>query len=227
MRGLNLALLLSPSASSYGPRIDHLYYLILWITGGVFLLTEAALILFSIRYRRQEGKKAFYSHGSTRAEVIWTLIPAAILVALGFMSQALWSDLRVPKNFPQDAAIIRVLAEQCGWHFTYPGPDKMFGTCDDIAVDGDFHVPVVRTVRFDLSSQDVIHGFYLPAMRVHQDTVPGMTIPVWVTPTRKGTYDLRCTQFCGTNHYQMKGQMIVDDPADYEAWLAGAKANAF
>ena len=223
----NVALLLSPSASSYGPRIDHLYYIVLWITGAVFILTESALILFSVRYRRQEGKKAFYTHGSIKAEVIWTLIPTVILVSLAFMSQSLWSELRYPTHFPPGAVTIRVLAEQWVWHFTYPGPDGVFGTVDDITVDNDFHVPLGQTVRLEAASQDVIHGFYLPALRVHQDVVPGMTTPLWVMATQKGSYDLRCTQFCGTNHYQMKGQMIVEDPADFQTWLSGVKASSF
>lgn len=219
--------LIAPSASSYGPRIDHLYNIVLLITGIVFVLTEVALVYFSLRYRRKNGQKAYYSHGSTLAELVWTSIPAAILIILGVMSQTLWSELRVPKNFPPNAMTIQVHAEQWLWHFRYAGPDGLFGTADDITVDNTFHVPVNQPVRFQITAQDVIHGFYLPDLRVHQDAVPGMTAEVWVEPTKIGSYDLRCTQFCGTNHYQMKGTLTVDSPDDYKAWLASAKAEAF
>jgi len=219
--------LLAPSVSTLGPSIDHLYNLILLITGIVFVLTEAALIFFSIRYRHREGRKGFYSHGNPTAEIIWTAIPAAILIYLGFASQSLWSALRDPRAFPANPLVIHVKAEQWLWHFTYAGPDHVFGTDDDITVENSFHIPMGQPVRFDVSSQDVIHGFYLPDFRVHQDAVPGLSSEVWLQATQLGTYDIRCTQFCGTNHYQMKGQITVDTPQDYEAWLASAKAAAF
>jgi len=204
-----------------------MYYVILWITGIIFVLTEAALIYFSIRYRRQEGKKAYYTHGNTRIEIIWTTIPALILLYMGFASQNLWSELRQPEKFPKDAVVIKVLAEQWLWHFKYPGPDGVFGTSDDITVDNAFHIPLGQPVRFELTSQDVIHGFYLPDFRVHQDAVPGLTSLVWLQATQLGAYDVRCTQFCGTNHYQMRGQITVDMPDDYKTWLTNAKAAAF
>jgi len=195
-----------------------MYYLILWITGAIFVLTEAALVIFSIRYRHREGRKAHYTHGNTRIEIIWTTIPALILVYMGFASQNLWSELRQPGKFPSNPLIIKVQAEQWLWHFKYP---------DDTTVENSFHIPIDQPVRFEVTSQDVIHGFYLPDFRVHQDAVPGLTSLVWLQANKLGTYDIRCTQFCGTNHYQMKAQITVDKPEDYQAWLANAKATAF
>jgi cytochrome c oxidase subunit 2 len=219
--------LLSPSASTFGPQIDRLYNLVLWITGIVFVITEVSLVVFSVRYWRGNNQKAYYTHGSTVAEIVWTAVPTAILVYLGFLSQNLWSQLRVPKNFPQPAVTVKVLAEQWLWHFRYPGPDGVFDTSDDIIVDNTGHIPVNQPVHFDLSSQDVIHGFYIPDLRVHQDAVPGLMSTVWVQATKTGSYDVRCTQFCGTNHYQMKGQLVVDSPEDFKAWLESSKAAAF
>jgi cytochrome c oxidase subunit 2 len=122
---------------------------------------------------------------------------------------------------------IKVGAEQWLWHFKYAGPDGAFGTEDDIAVDNAFHVPIDQPVRFELTAQDVIHGFYLPDLRIHQDAVPGLTSLLWFQANKAGTYDVRCTQFCGTNHYQMKAQITVEPLQDYQSWLAGAKAAAF
>lgn len=219
--------LLGTSASTYGPRVDHLYLVVLWITGIVFVLTEAALIFFSFRYRARKGQKALYSHGSTKAEVLWTAIPTAILVYLGFLSQNLWSELRVPKNYPTPDVTVKVHAEQWLWHFRYAGPDQQFDTDDDIAVENELHIPVGKVVHFELTSQDVIHGFYVPDLRVHQDAVPGLKTTVWVQATTPGTYDIRCTQFCGTNHYQMKGQVVAQSDEEYRAWLTHSKAAEF
>jgi cytochrome c oxidase subunit 2 len=219
--------LLPPSASTFGPHIDAIYYFILWVTGIIFVLTEAALVIFSIRYRRREGRPAYYTHGNTVIEIIWTTIPALLLVYMGFASQSLWAQLRTPLRFPKTPVTVRVAAEQWLWHFRYPGADKAFGTDDDIIVDNDFHIPVNQPVRFEMHAQDVIHGFYLPDLRIHQDAVPGIESAFWVEANKPGTYEVRCTQFCGTNHYQMRGQVTVDTPEAYEAWLTGAKASSF
>jgi cytochrome c oxidase subunit 2 len=213
--------LLAPSASTFGSDIDHLYNVVLLLTAIVFVLTEAALITFCLRYRARPGQKASPSHGSNKAELIWTAIPACILVVLGIMSQNLWGKLRQPKNFPQDEMVVRVVAEQWLWHFKYQGPDG------EVEVQNDFHIPVGKNVRFELTSQDVIHGFYIPDLRINQDAVPGLTSSVWVQAKRIGQYELRCTQFCGTNHYQMKGQLTVESPEEFQAWLKSAKAAAF
>jgi cytochrome c oxidase subunit 2 len=214
-------------ASTYGAGIDSIYYFILWVTGIIFVGTEAALVLFSFKYRQKEGRKAYYSHGNTKVEIIWTAIPALLLVYMGFASQTLWSQLRTASAFPANPLVVRVHAEQWLWHFKYAGADGQFDTEDDISVDNNFHVPKNKPVRFEISAQDVIHGFYLPDLRVHQDAVPGMTSLIWVEANKTGDYDIRCTQFCGTNHYEMKGQMTVDEPKDYDAWLASSKAAAF
>jgi cytochrome c oxidase subunit 2 len=213
--------LLAPSASTYGPSIDHLYNIVLMITGVIFVFTEVALVFFSFRYRAKPGKKALYSHGSTRAEIIWTTVPAVILIALGVMSQNLWARIRQPKNFPAPDITVNVMAEQWLWHFKYQGPDG------EVEVQNDFHIPAGKNVKFVLNSQDVIHGFYIPDLRINQDAVPGITSSVWVMANKPGQYELRCTQFCGTNHYQMKGTLTVESPEEFQAWLKGAKASAF
>jgi cytochrome c oxidase subunit 2 len=143
------------------------------------------------------------------------------LVALGVMSQNLWAKLRQPSNFPEPALTVHVMAEQWLWHFKYDAPDGQ------IDVQNDFHIPAGKNVRFELNSQDVIHGFYLPDLRINQDAVPGVTSTVWVQVDKPGTFELRCTQFCGTNHYQMKGQLTVDSPEDFQAWLKSSKAATF
>jgi cytochrome c oxidase subunit II len=219
--------LLPASASTYGPKIDSIYYFILWVTGIFFVLTEVLLITFSIRYRRKEGRKALYSHGNTTLELIWTTVPALLLVYMGLASQTLWSQLRQPSQFPGEALQIKVMAEQWLWHFKYAGEDGQFDTDDDVNVDNNIHIPQDRPVKFEVHAQDVIHGFYIPALRVHQDTVPGIASTVWVQANKAGDYDIRCTQFCGTNHYEMKGQVTVESPDNFKTWLASTKESSF
>src|SRR5262249_15472296 len=90
---------------------------------------------------------------------------------------------------------------------------------DDLVVLGELHVPVDRNVVVDVSSKDVIHNFALPSMRIAQDAIPGEVIPLWFKPIKTGSYDIVCGQLCGLGHYAMKGTLVVDNPADYQAWL--------
>jgi cytochrome c oxidase subunit II len=219
--------ILPTPVSTYGARIDSIYYLILWVTGIIFVATEVTLIYFAIKYRRKDGQKALYSHGNTKLEIVWTVIPALFLIYMGLASQTLWSDLRSASKFPANPLVIRVLGEQWLWHFKYAGEDGKFDTDDDLNVQNSFHIPVDTPVRFELASQDVIHGFFLPDLRLHQDAVPGLTSLLWVQVNKPGSYELRCTQFCGTNHYEMKGQLTVDSAEDYKTWMASAKAESF
>src|SRR5258708_5294226 len=158
--------LLASSASTVGPEVDHLYNIVLLLTGMVFVLTEAALIYFCLRYRERPGQKASHSHGNTTAEIIWTTIPALIMVTLGFMSQNLWARLRQPKNFPENAIVVRVMAEQWLWHFKYDGPSG------EMEVQNDFHIHANTPFRFELTGQHATHAVYLPAFRINHDALP-------------------------------------------------------
>jgi cytochrome c oxidase subunit II len=219
--------LLPPSVSTFGPELDSIYYFILWVTGVIFFLTEAALIYFSIRYRRRKGQTAHYTHGNTVVEIVWTTIPALLLIYMGIVSQDLWAQIRQPSRFPPNPIVIKAVGEQWLWQFKYAGDDGEFNTEDDISVHNSIHIPINTPVRFDGTAQDVIHGFYVPDFRLHQNVVPGLITPMWVEANKTGTYEIRCTQFCGTNHYEMKGQITVDTPEDYKAWLTSVKAEAF
>jgi cytochrome c oxidase subunit II len=218
---------LTPSASTYGPSVDRLYYIVLAVTGFFLVATQGALVFFVWRYHRKRSPVASAFDGHARTEVIWTAIPAVILISLGLFSQTLWSTLRTVPLEGRPPVTIRVQAQQWLWQFQYPGPDGVFDTADDVFVVNKAHIPVGRPVHFELTSRDVIHGFYIPDLRVHSDAVPGLTTRLWVEVRRSGEFELRCSQFCGTNHYQMGGTLTADDPAGFEAWLAKTKADAF
>jgi len=209
---------LPEDVSTFGPSVDSLFYLIYYITGFTFLLVATVLVIFLILYRHRDGRRAVYTHGNSTLEIIWTIIPALILVMLGFMSKGKW-DL-IKRNAPPADVLVRVTAKQFNWEILYPGPDGKFDTPDDVQIDNDLHVPVHKVVRVLLHSRDVIHSFFVPALRLKQDALPGdREIIVWFEATKPGEYEIPCAELCGFGHSGMKGTLIVHEPASYDAWL--------
>jgi len=207
---------LPEDVSTYGHEIDSLFYLIYYITAVAFILVTVLMIVFLIKYREQPGRRAVYSHGNTTLEIIWTVIPAAILIVLSFMSVNTWAKIK--RNPPATDFEIKVTAKQFNWDVSYPGADGKLGTEDDIKFDNDVHVPVNKIVRVHLASNDVIHSFFIPNMRFKQDAVPGRTILAWFEATKPGKYELPCAELCGFGHSGMKGWLHVHSVEDYKKW---------
>src|SRR5574337_1574071 len=158
---------LPENVSTYGNDVDRLFYLIYYITGGAFLLVAVLMVAFLIQYRYREGRRARYTHGNTTLEIIWTIVPAAILVVLSVMSQATWGNIK--GHLPPADVHVQVTAKQFNWEMVYPGPDGKFGTADDLSMENELHVPVGKVVRVHLKSKDVVHSFFLPNARLKQD----------------------------------------------------------
>ena len=209
---------LPPGISSYSARIDGLFRLILWITGVIFVVVEALLVYFAIRYRHREGRKAHYTHGNNRLEVIWTILPAIICVVLALLSRRTWAEIK--QQMPEDALPIEITAEQFAWNIRYAGADGRFGTSDDVVTLNQLHFPVGRPVVVTLRSKDVIHSFFLPEFRVKQDAVPGMSTRIWFDAMRTGNWEIACAELCGLGHYRMKGFVTVESSEDFQKWLA-------
>lgn len=207
---------LPEDVSTFGGEIDSLFYLIYYITGVAFILVTVLMVVFLIQYRDTGNRRATYSHGNTTLEIIWTVIPAAILITLSFMSVNTWAKI---KRHPPDSDFeITVAAKQFNWEISYAGPDGKLGTDDDVKFDNDLHVPVNKIVRVQLSSKDVIHSFFLPNLRLKQDAVPGRTILVWFEATKPGKYELPCAELCGFGHSGMKGWLYVHTADEYKKW---------
>jgi cytochrome c oxidase subunit 2 len=207
---------LPEDVSTYGHEIDSLFYLIYYITAVAFILVTVLMIVFLIKYREQPGRRAVYSHGNTTLEIIWTVVPAAILIVLSFMSVNTWAKIK--RNPPATDFEIKVTAKQFNWDVIYPGPDGKLGSDDDIKFDNDMHVPVNKVVRIHLGSSDVIHSFFIPNLRFKQDAVPGRTILAWFEATKPGKYELPCAELCGFGHSGMKGWLHVHSVEDYKKW---------
>jgi cytochrome c oxidase subunit II len=232
---------LPPNASEHGYQIDHIIEFSHWFMGALFVGWSVFFVYVLVRFRKgrhpvadHEGVK---SGISTHLEFAVVLIEAVLLI--GF-AVPLWAK-RV-NQFPdaKDAIIVHAVGQQFNWTFHLPGPDGQFGRRDiallsnsnqlgldpsdpagkdDIVVPSELHVLVDRPVIIELSSKDVIHNFCLPHMRMAQDAIPGQIIPMWFKPIKKGSYEVVCGQLCGLGHYSMKGMLVVDDPAEYQAWL--------
>ena len=208
---------LPENVSTYGKEIDSMYELIYWITAITFILVAITMIAFLIKYRHREGRRATYSHGNTTLEIVWTIVPALILVMLTAMSQPIWA--RIKYSTPQTDLTIQVTAKQFNWEITYAGPDGKFGTEDDKTFDNEMHVPVNKPVVVLLKSKDVIHSFFVPQFRMKQDAVPGREIRQWFEATKPGKYELPCAELCGFGHSGMKGWVYVHTPEEYQQWL--------
>lgn len=230
-----------PNVSEHGYQIDHILEFCHWFMGALFVGWSAYFIFVLLRFRKGRNPVADHegvkSGISTHLEFAVVLIEAVLLV--GF-AVPLWAK-RV-NQFPadKDAILVHAIGQQFNWNFHLPGPDGQFGKRsidlvsnsnplgldpkdpagkDDLVVLGELHVPVDRPVIVEISSKDVIHNFDLPSMRIAQDAIPGQIIPMWFQPIKPGSYEIICGQLCGLGHYSMKGMLVVDTPADYQAWL--------
>ena len=208
--------MLPEAFSTFSDDVDRIYYVILWITGVIFVLTESALIYFLVRYRHKEGRKATYDHGSNKLELVWTLGTLVICLGIGIASKGVWD--RMKSEVPPGSMEIIVTAKQFEWNVTYPGPDGALGTADDFVVRNQIHAPVDRPVWIHLRAEDVLHSLFLPEMRVKQDAIPGRDIAVWFEATATGDYTIGCAELCGIGHYTMSGTLTIHTAADFQAW---------
>lgn len=228
-----------PAITEVGQKIDHQYNLTLIVTGVVFVLSQLGLALFIFKYR-DRGQKAHFSRGSNTLEILWTSATIILFVGLGIMARRAWAEVHFQDAAP-DAIQVEVTGNQFVFNFRYPGPDGKFGRLDpklisastgnplgldssdpagkDDIVVPTLTVPVNRQVQLLIRSQDVIHNFYVRELRIQQDALPGMVIPLPFTATKIGQYEIVCTQLCGLGHYRMRSFLNVVSDSDYQNWL--------
>ena len=214
--------------STFGADLDGVFYLIYYIVGFWFLLTQAAIVYFIIRFRRRAGQPAAYIRGDTWRQLSWILVPAAVVLVLDLGIDAagarVWEEIKT--RIPPGDVHLEINAKQFEWMITYPGVDSKLGTADDFIVNSELHVPVGKDVRITLKSKDVLHSFFLPNVRLKQDVVPGRAIDVWFKVTKPGTYELACAELCGFGHYTMRGTFIVQTPEEYDRWVQERSSHA-
>ncbi len=212
--------------STFGREIDSLFVIILWITGIVFIGTQVVLFWVSYRYADRldpEGRPvrpSQYFHGSQRLEVIWTIIPAAILVFIALYQMGTWASIKFRSSAPRVPPLAEITARQFQWVMRYAGHDGKLNTSDDLFTVSDLHFVKNKQVLIYLKSSDVLHSFFLPHLRIKQDAVPGITIPVWFDADTAGHYELVCAELCGWGHYKMRGKVTVHETeAEFQKWM--------
>ena len=173
------------------------------------ILIFTVVAVFATKYRRRHGREATQIEGSLLLEIGWTVIPLGIMMVMFVGGAVLYFHMRTP---PRDAAEVYVVAKQWMWKLQHTEGQREIN---------ELHVPVGRDTKLIMTSQDVIHSFYVPAFRVKMDVVPGRYTTMWFRPTKAGTYHLFCAQYCGTMHSGMIGEVVVMEPADYQAWMSG------
>lgn len=225
--------------SEHGPAYDRQFKLTIIIVGLAFAAAQVALGYAVWRFRDTgDGTRAVYSHGNNRMEMIWTVVTAAIFIAVALLGQRVWYSLHM-QPAPANASQVRVTAQQFQWNFHYPGPDGTFGRTDpskisdetinyigldatdpaaaDDAVVQTLITEVNRPVSMILMSRDVTHSFWVPPLRFKQDAVPGLQVPVHFTPNKVGRYEIACAELCGQQHYKMRSYMLVLPKDEYDA----------
>lgn len=213
-------------ASTNAARVDDLYYFIFWVSLVAFVAICAATAYFAFKYRRSRvGMVPEDSpHHSTSIEIIWSVIPSLLMVAMFWYGFEDYVDRR---TMPEDAMQIDVTASKWSWSFSYPNGAQVPGKPSDGVWDTDgfegagLHVPPNEPVVFRILATDVLHSFSVPAMRVKMDGVPGRYTYAWFEATIPGTYELYCTEYCGQQHSQMLSKVIVHETrASYDLWLS-------
>ena len=204
--------ILPEQASSYAHQVDWLYYYLWSITGFFTLLIFVLVVYFGLRYRRRSEAMPGKVNSDMRLELTWTFIPLVIAMSIFVWGAGLYVKMsRVPAN----AMDIYIVGKQWMWKIQHPSGLREIN---------ELHVPVGRPIKLTMTSQDVIHSFYIPAFRVKQDVIPGRYSYEWFTPTKVGEYHLFCAEYCGKQHSGMIGKIVVMDEAKYQAWLAGSAA---
>jgi cytochrome c oxidase subunit 2 len=189
--------------------VDALFLYITAVTLFFSLLIAVLVAVFAVKYRRRsEAERPRPIIGSTRLETFWSLVPLGIVLVMFFWGASLYFRLTHP---PADALEVYVVGRQWMWKLQHADGQREIN---------ELHVPVGRPVRLLMTSEDVIHSFFVPAFRVKQDVLPGRYTMTWFQATKPGRYHLFCAEYCGTGHSYMVGSVVVQEPAEYEAWLA-------
>jgi cytochrome c oxidase subunit II len=221
-----LALVLAACTQEYdynslapaGPVADkqaELYTLVFWIAAGVFVLVEGALVFALYRFRRRSADDTPKQiHGNTRLEIAWTIVPALLLAGVAVPTLGTIFDL---SGCPGGSEQIEVVGHQWWWEVNY--------TEHEVTTSNEIHIPTDEPVCITLASDDVIHSFWVPRLAGKQDMVPGRTIELQLVADEPGVYHGECAEYCGLSHGIMLFQVVAEEPADFDAWLANEGAD--
>ena len=211
--GLDSAGLMPVEASAQAVDIDWMWNLEVVAISFLFSLIVVPLVYSLIVFRRKKGDTTDAEHmeGNTKLEITWTIIPLFVVLAYAYLGAV---NLAETRRVDPEAAVVKVTGLQWSWTFEYPSVNGLSIVSDEL------HLPVGKQVLLRMTSNDVIHSFWVPEFRVKQDLVPGRITELRITPTLEGNYKVRCAELCGTSHAFMEKPVIVSSQADYDAWIA-------
>jgi cytochrome c oxidase subunit 2 len=202
--------LLPEQASNFSGEVDHLLYFLLAVSIFFTLLIFFAIFYFAIRYRRRsENEVPNVVHGGMTLEILWTVIPFGLTMVMFAWGASVFFNMNRP---PDDAIELYAVGKQWMWKIQHMEGQREIN---------ELHIPVNRPAKLTMTSEDVIHSFFVPAFRTKADVLPGRYTVTWFTPTKVGKYHLFCAEYCGTRHSGMIGWIHVMEPQDYQAWLSG------
>lgn len=188
-------------------EVDNEFILIVAISVFFLLLVTIAMIYFVVRYRKSKNPVASNITGNTTLEVVWTIIPLALVLLIFWYG---WVGFKTMRDVPSDAMTVKVTARMWRWSFEYDNNKQ---------TDSLLYVPLNKPVKLEINSVDVNHSLYIPAYRVKEDAVPGRTNYLWFLPHELGEYEILCAEYCGLNHAYMQGRVVVIPENEFNKWL--------
>lgn len=194
-----------PRASDSAGLVDSSISFILWIEIALFAIVVSAMILFMAKYRKKKNSHPKNIEGGTWLEILWTAVPVVLVLIMFYVG---WRSFVSIRKVPEDAMTVNVVSRQWTWQFSYES-----GKQSDTLI-----APIGKPVKLVLSSEDVVHSFYVPAFRIKEDCVPGMKTYLWFTAKETGSYDIFCTEYCGLGHSSMLSKVIVVAEKDFDSW---------
>ncbi len=200
------------AASEFADQVDYLYFFLIGVTIFFVTVIVAALAYLSVRYRHRRSPVPTPVHGSILLELTWSGIPLVIALFIFGWGAKLYIE---HQDMPPDGIEISVTGKQWMWKLQHPSGQREINA---------LHVPVGVPILLTMTSEDVIHSFYVPAFRFKRDVVPGVYTRAHFTADKTGSFHLFCAEYCGTDHSVMIGKVVVMEPSEYEAWLSGQPA---
>lgn len=201
---------MNPLSDTAG-RVDSAFLFITGISVVLLVLVTALMLFFVFRYSRKRHPEPIEVEGNLTLEIIWTVIPTIIVLAMFYVG---FTGFQFMRNPPGNAMTVKAVARMWSWAFEYEN-----GAKSDV-----LKVPLGRPVKLAITSEDVLHGLFIPAFRVKEDAVPGMTTKLWFTPNEPGSYDLFCTEYCGQGHSAMITKVEVMKQDEFDNWYSSDKS---
>lgn len=204
-----------PSASTFASQYDALFWFFMLSCGLAFLATSAVMVYFALRYRRGAGRyEKDKGHSHTMVEVLWSMPVLFVVTALFVWGARLYVNAYTP---PEDATEIYVTGKQWMWKLQHPSGKREIN---------EMHIPVDTPIKLTMTSEDVIHSFFVPAFRLKRDVLPGRYTSMWFEATEPGEYHLFCAEYCGTEHSRMVGKVVVMGAKQYQDWIRGDESQS-